>query len=204
MQLVTRTGSGTTGALDVADQVFGADYKPDLVHQVVTAYLAGARQGTKAQKNRAAVSGGGSKPYRQKGTGRARAGTTRGPLWRGGGVTFAARPRSYAQKVNRKMYRGAVRSILSELVRLERLTVVPEFKLAEPKTKAMVARLNELGVTDVLLVVEGFDEALLLASRNLHKVDVMTAAEVDPVSLIAFEHVIMTEAAVRQLEGRLQ
>ncbi len=204
MQLVTRTGSDSTGLLEVSDQVFGDAYKPDLVHQVVTAYMAGARQGTKAQKNRSQVSGGGAKPYRQKGTGRARAGTSRSPLWRGGGMTFPARPRSFAQKVNRKMYRGAVRSILSELARLERLTVVPDFKVAEPKTKAMVARLRELGVNDVLIIVEGFDEALLLASRNLHKVDVITAAEVDPVSLIAFAQVVISEAAVRQLEGRLQ
>jgi large subunit ribosomal protein L4 len=199
MQLVTRTGS-----VEVSDLVFGADYKPDLVHQVVTAYMAGARQGTKAQKNRAQVSGGGSKPYRQKGTGRARAGTTRGPLWRGGGMAFPGRPRNFAQKLNRKMYRGAVRSILSELARQERLMIVPEFKLAAAKTKAMVARLEELAVKDVLVIVEGFDETLLLASRNLHQVDVMTAGEVDPVSLIAFSQVVITEAAVRQLEGRLQ
>lgn len=204
MQLVTRTGTADTGVLEVSDRVFGADYKPDLVHQVVTAYMAGARQGTKAQKSRAQVRGGGSKPYRQKGTGRARAGTTRSPLWRGGGMTFPARPRSFAQKVNRKMYRGAVRSILSELARQERLTVVSEFKLPEAKTKAMVARLKELDVGDVLVIVEGFDETLLLASRNLHQVDVITAGEVDPVSLIAFSRVVITEAAVRQLEGRLQ
>ncbi|MBK1648106.1 50S ribosomal protein L4 [Rhabdochromatium marinum] len=204
MQLVTRTGHDSTGVLEVSDQVFGADYKPNLVHQVVTAYMAGSRQGTKAQKNRAQVQGGGAKPYRQKGTGRARAGTTRSPLWRGGGMTFPARPRSYAQKVNRKMYRGAVRSMLSELARQERLTVVPEFKLAEPKTKAMVAQLKAFDIDDVLLIVEGFDEGLLLASRNLHKVDVITANELDPVSLLAFAHVMITEAAVRQLEGRLQ
>lgn len=204
MQLVTRTGNDGTGVLEVSDQVFGVDYKPDLVHQVVTAYMAGARQGTKAQKNRAQVRGGGTKPYRQKGTGRARAGTTRSPLWRGGGMTFPARPRRFAQKVNRKMYRGALRSILSELARQERLTVVPEFKVPEPKTKAMVARLEELGVGDVLVIVEGVDDSLWLASRNLHQVDVMTTDEVDPVSLIAFSRVVITEAAVRQLEGRLQ
>ncbi|WPL16731.1 50S ribosomal protein L4 [Thiorhodovibrio winogradskyi] len=204
MELVTRTGSDSTGVLEVSDKVFGADYKPDLVHQVVTAYMAGRRQGTKAQKNRAQVSGGGSKPYRQKGTGRARAGTTRGPLWRGGGVTFPARPRNFEQKVNRKMYRGAVCSILSELARQGRMTVVPDFKLSEPKTKAMIARLNDFGLSDVLIIVEGFDEALFLASRNLHQVDVMTTAEVDPVSLVAFSRVVISEAAVRQLEGRLQ
>lgn len=204
MELVTRISGGGTGVLEVSDRVFGEAYKPDLVHQVVTAYMACARAGTKAQKNRAQVSGGGAKPYRQKGTGRARAGTTRGPLWRGGGVTFPARPRSFAQKVNRKMYRGAVRSILSELARQERLTVVPEFKVAEAKTKAMVARLDELAIQDALIIVEGFDEALLLSSRNLHRIEIMTAAEVDPVSLLAFSRVVISEAAVRQLEGRLQ
>jgi len=189
--------------LQVSDQVFGAEYKPGLVHQVVTAYMAGARAGTKAQKNRSAVAGGGGKPYRQKGTGRARAGTRRSPIWSGGGVTFAARPRDYAQKVNRKMYRGAVRSILSELVRQDRLLVLPEFKLTAPKTKELVRKLEELGVSDVLLVTEGFDEPLFLAARNLAAVDVMTVQEVDPVSMIAFDKLVLTEGAVRKLEERL-
>jgi len=193
----------STAGLQVSDQVFGAEYRPGLIHQVVTAYLAGARAGTKAQKNRSAVAGGSGKPYRQKGTGRARAGTTRSPIWRGGGVTFAARPRDYAQKVNRKMYRGAVRSILSELVRQERLLVLPEFKLTAPKTKELVQKLGELGVSDVLLVTEGFDEPLFLAARNLVAVDVMTAQEVDPVSMIAFDKLVLTEDAVRKLEERL-
>jgi large subunit ribosomal protein L4 len=200
MQLATRTGADS---LDVSDSVFGTDYNEALIHQVVTAYMAGARSGTKAQKNRAAVSGGGAKPYRQKGTGRARAGTSRSPLWRGGGVVFAAQPRGYAQKVNRKMYRGAVRSILSELVRQERLSVVPELSLSAPKTKELRAKLNELELRDVLLLVEGYDDALFLAARNLPLVDVMTAAEVDPVSMIAFEHILATEGAVRRLEERL-
>jgi large subunit ribosomal protein L4 len=200
MQLATRTGADS---LDVSDSVFGTDYNEALIHQVVTAYMAGARSGTKAQKNRAAVSGGGAKPYRQKGTGRARAGTSRSPLWRGGGVVFAAQPRGYAQKVNRKMYRGAVRSILSELVRQERLSVVPELSLSAPKTKELRSKLNELELRDVLLLVEGYDDALFLAARNLPLVDVMTAAEVDPVSMIAFEHILATEGAVRRLEERL-
>jgi len=195
--------NGAAAGLEVSDQVFGAEYKPGLIHQVVTAYMAGARAGTKAQKNRAAVAGGSSKPYRQKGTGRARAGTARSPIWRGGGVTFAARPRDYAQKVNRKMYRGAVRSILSELTRQDRLLILPELRLTAPKTKELVQKLRELDVADVLLVTEDFDESLFLAARNLATVDVMTAQEVDPVSMIAFDKLVLTEAAVRKLEKRL-
>jgi len=201
MEIPMRSDAGAS--LQVSDTVFGAEYKPALIHQVVTAYMAGGRAGTKAQKNRSAVSGGGSKPYRQKGTGRARAGTTRSPLWRSGGVTFAAQPRDYAQKVNRKMYRGAVRSILSELARQERLVVLPELKLAGPKTKELNQRLRDLGVSDALILLEGFDDPLLLASRNLPRVEVMTAAEADPVSLIAFENVVATEGAIRKLEERL-
>jgi large subunit ribosomal protein L4 len=200
MQLATRTGADS---LDVSDSVFGTDYNEALIHQVVTAYMAGARAGTKAQKNRSAVSGGGAKPFRQKGTGRARAGTSRSPLWRGGGKVFAAQPRSYAQKVNRKMYRGAVRSILSELVRQERLSVVSELSVSAPKTKELQAMLEEMNLRDVLILVEAYDESLFLAARNLPLVDVMTAAEVDPVSMIAFEHVLATEGAVRRIEERL-
>jgi large subunit ribosomal protein L4 len=188
--------------IEVSDSVFGVDYNEPLVHQVVTAYLAGGRAGTKAQKNRAAVSGGGAKPYRQKGTGRARAGTTRSPLWRTGGRTFAAQPRSYAQKVNRKMYRGAVRSIVSELARLQRLVVLPDWQLGAPKTKEVAAKLKELSVSSALILVEGFDDPIFLAARNLPNVDVATAASVDPVSLIGFEHVVCTEAALRRLEER--
>jgi large subunit ribosomal protein L4 len=201
MEIQVRSESGA--ALSVSDAVFGADYNPALIHQVVTAYLAGGRSGTKALKGRSDVRGGGSKPWRQKGTGRARAGTSRSPLWRGGGVTFAARPRDYGQKLNRKMYRGAVRSILSELARQERLTVVPELKLTAPKTRELKARLDELGVADVLVLVEGFEETLFLAGRNLPGVEVMTADEADPVSLIAFERVLATEGAIRKLEERL-
>jgi len=195
--------SDAGGTVQVSDDVFGVEYKPGLVHQVVTAYLAGSRSGTKAQKNRAAVRGGGAKPFRQKGTGRARAGTSRSPIWRSGGATFAAQPRDYSQKVNRKMYRGAVRSILSELARQERLMLLPELKLDAPKTKVLAQRLGDLGVSDVLIVTEGFDETLFLAARNLPNVDVMTASEVDPVSMVAFDNLIVTEGVVRKLEERL-
>jgi large subunit ribosomal protein L4 len=201
MELVVRSESG--GTVQVSDAVFGAEFRPALVHQVVTAYMAGARAGTKAQKNRANVNGGGAKPWRQKGTGRARAGTTRGPLWRGGGRAFAASPRSFEQKVNRKMYRGAVRAIVSELARQERLVVVPDLSVEAPKTKELVAKLRALGVSDTLILTEGLQEPLLLAARNLPGVDVMTVQEVDPVSLIAFEYVLVTEAAVKRLEERL-
>jgi large subunit ribosomal protein L4 len=183
--------------------VFGADFKEALVHQVVTAYMAGARAGTKAQKNRSAVSGGGKKPYRQKGTGRARAGTIRSPIWRGGGVTFAAKPRSYAQKVNKKMYRGALRSILSELVRQERLVVVDSFGVDAPKTKQLVGKLAELGLDDVLIVTEQADENLYLAARNLYHVDVRDSDELDPVSLVGYEKVLMTTEALKKIEERL-
>jgi len=195
--------SGEVGSITVADQVFSVDYKPALIHQVVTAYMASARSGTVAQKSRAAVSGGGSKPFRQKGTGRARAGTSRGPIWRGGGRAFAARPRNYAQKVNRKMYRGAMRSILSELVRQGRLFLVPDFTIEEPKTRLLAEKLLTLNLSDVLVMIEGHDENLFMASRNLPRVDVLMAEEVDPVSLIAFENLVATEGAIRKLEERL-
>ncbi len=188
--------------VEVSDSVFGADYNESLVHQVVTAYLAAARASTKAQKNRAAVSGGGSKPYRQKGTGRARAGTTRSPLWRSGGKVFAAEPRSHAQKVNRKMYRGAVRSILSELSRLGRVHVLDTIDLDTPKTKALKSQLDVLGLDEALIVVDGHNEHLTLAARNLPRVDVATALRVDPVSLIGFEHLVLTRSALERLEAR--
>jgi len=201
MEIQARSGEHTS--ITVADQVFSVDYKPALIHQVVTAYMASARSGTVAQKSRAAVSGGGSKPFRQKGTGRARAGTSRGPIWRGGGRAFAARPRNYAQKVNRKMYRGAMRSILSELVRQGRLFLVPDFTIEEPKTRLLAEKLLTLNLSDVLVMIEGHDENLFMASRNLPRVDVLMAEEVDPVSLIAFENLVATEGAIRKLEERL-
>jgi len=199
MDLNTHSGA----AVQVSDRVFGAEFKESLVHQVVNAYLAGARSGTKAQKNRSAVSGGGAKPWRQKGTGRARAGTIRSPLFRGGGVNFAAGPRNYAQKVNRKMFQGALRSILSELVRQDRLVVVDSFSLDAPKTRDLVAKLGDLGLDDVLVVVEQLDENLLLSARNLYHVDVREPGEIDPVSLVAFGKVLMTAGALKQVEERL-
>ncbi len=190
-------------SLQVSDAVFGADFKEALVHQVVNAYMAGARAGTKAQKNRSAVSGGGKKPFRQKGTGRARQGTIRSPIMVGGGRAFAAQPRSYAQKVNKKMYRGALRSILSELLRQERLVVVDGFSVDAPKTKQLVAKLNELGLDDVLIVTEQADENMLLAARNLYHVDVRGSDELDPVSLVGYEKVLMTTDALKKIEERL-
>ena len=191
------------GALEVSEATFGREYNEALVHQVVVAYGAGARQGTKAQKTRSEVRGGGKKPWRQKGTGRARAGTIRSPIWVGGGRAFAAKPRDHEQKVNRKMYRGALKSILSELVRQDRLVVVEKFGVDTPKTKSLLTKLNELELKDVLIVTPEVDENLFLSARNLYKVDVRDVQGVDPVSLIAFEKVLMTADAVKQLEEAL-
>ncbi len=190
-------------AVKVADSAFAAEFNEPLIHQVVTAYLAGGRAGSKAQKSRSAVRGGGAKPWRQKGTGRARAGSIRSPLWRSGGKTFAAQPRSFAQKVNRKMYRGALRSILSELVRQERLVLVDEFRLEAPKTKQLVARLAELGVSRGLIVVDQLDDNLFLASRNLAQVHSCDVATLNPVALVGAEKVVMSVEAVRRIEGWL-
>lgn len=203
MELAIRTQTGQS-ALEVSEAVFAVDYKPGLVHQVVTAYMAARRSGTSAQKNRAAVSGGGAKPWRQKGTGRARAGTSRSPLWRSGGVTFASSTRDYSQKVNRKMYRGAVRSILSELIRQERLILVDDLSVPEAKTREVKALLQRHQVSDVLLLIPACDEKLMLGARNLPNVEVMTAAEVDPVSLLTFDYILATDAAVKRLEERLK
>ena len=202
MDLNVQAG-GSAETLQVSDAVFAADFKEALIHQVVAAYMAGARAGTKAQKNRSDVSGGGAKPWRQKGMGRARAGTIRSPIWRSGGVTFAARPRDYSQKVNRKMYRGAMRSILSELVRQERLVAVSDFAVETPRTKELVGKLNELGLKEVLIVTGNPDENLYLASRNLYGVDVLDVNEIDPVSLVGFEKVLITSDAIKSLEERL-
>ena len=200
MKINTQAG----GTLELADATFGAEFNQALVHQVVTAFRAQGRQGTKAQKNRAAVRGGGAKPWKQKGTGRARAGTSRSPIWVGGGRTFAAKPRDYGQKVNRKMYRAAMRSILSELVRQDRLIVVDQIKIAEPRTKLLAARLDELKVgRNVLLLVESYKTKVSLAARNLPYVDVLDLREVNPVSLIRFDKVVATEAALKALEERL-
>ncbi|PRY64519.1 LSU ribosomal protein L4P [Vreelandella songnenensis] len=192
-----------TGTVEVADATFGKEFNEALVHQVVTAYLAAGRQGTRAQKSRSDVRGGGKKPWRQKGTGRARAGTIRSPLWRSGGVTFAARPQDYTQKVNRKMYRAAMRSILSELVRQERLVAIEEFNVEAPKTKQVAAKLKELNLEKVLIVTEEVDEKLYLAARNLPHVDVVDVAAADPVSLVAFDKVLVTVSALRKFEEKL-
>jgi large subunit ribosomal protein L4 len=200
MELAIKDASG---ALEVSEATFGREFNEALVHQVVVAYAAGARQGTRAQKTRSEVSGGGAKPWRQKGTGRARAGTIRSPIWRTGGVTFAAKPQDHSQKVNKKMYRGAMKSILSELVRQERLIVVDNFSVEAPKTKELVAKLKELELSDVLIVTGEVDENLFLAARNLYKVDARDVAGVDPVSLIAFDKVLMTADAVKQVEEML-
>ncbi len=191
------------GALEVSEATFGREFNEALVHQVVVAYSAGARQGSKAQKTRSEVRGGGKKPWRQKGTGRARAGTIRSPIWVGGGRAFAAKPRNFEQKVNKKMYRGAIKSILSELVRQERLIVVESFGVEAPKTKELLNKLNGLNLNDVLIVTNEVDENLFLASRNLYKVDVRDVQGIDPVSLIAFENVLITADAIKQLEESL-
>jgi len=192
--------AGANGSVEVSDLAFGKEFNEALVHQVVTAYLAGARQGTKAQKTRSEVSGGGAKPWRQKGTGRARAGTIRSPLWRTGGVTFAAKPREHAQKVNKKMYRAALRCIFSELVRQDRLVIVEDFAVESPKTKQFVAKLNELSLKNALLITEDVEQNLYLASRNVPHVDVRDAAGIDPVSLVGFEKVLVTVPALKKIE----
>jgi large subunit ribosomal protein L4 len=203
IKLTTASGSKGKTGLTLSDEAFACAFNEPLVHQVVTAYLAGARAGTRAQKTRSDVSGGGAKPWRQKGTGRARAGTIRSPLWRGGGKTFAATPADHSQKVNKKMYRAAMRSILSELIRQDRLAVIEEFTVPEPKTRQLVERLGALGMNDVLLVIGGFDEKLALAARNLPNVELLDSAAIDPVSLLRFGKVLMTRDALKKIEERL-
>ena len=200
---VVKPGASDAGTVSVSDSTFAREYNESLVHQVVTSFLAGARQGTRAQKNRADVAGGGRKPWRQKGTGRARAGTIRSPIWRSGGVTFAASPQDHSHKVNKKMYRAAMRSILSELARSDRLMVVESFDVEQPKTKLLVEALKGFGVENVLIVGSEVDKNLYLAARNLHQVDVRDVDGVDPVSLIAFKKVIMTVDAVKKFEEAL-
>ena len=193
------------GSVDVADAIFATDYNESLIHQVVVAYMAGARQGTKAQKTRSEVSGGGAKPWKQKGTGRARAGTIRSPIFRKGGVTFAAKPKSWKQKVNRQMYSGAVKSILSELVRSGRMTIVDELKLETPKTKEFKALVDAISIKDVLFItaVEEFTENLYLSSRNLKNVAVCDSMDVNPVSLMCFENIVVTKKAIKEIEEKL-
>ena len=187
--------------VEVSEATFGKEYNETLVHQVVNAFRAGGRQGTKAQKNRSAVSGGGAKPWRQKGTGRARAGTTRSPIWRAGGVTFAAQPRDFSQKVNRKMYRGAMKSIFSELVRQDRLVVVDDMAVEQPKTKLFLQKMNELGLSDnALILSEEVSENLYLSARNVPRIDVRDVAGMDPVALVAYDKVVITVAALKKVE----
>ncbi len=192
-----------SGSVDVLDTAFAADFNEALVHQVVTAYLAGGRAGTKAQKSRSEARGGGAKPWAQKGTGRARAGTIRSPIWVGGGRTFAAKPRSHEQKVNKKMYRAALLSVLSELVRQDRLVVIKELELEAPKTRLLAGKLKELNLDSVLILNEAFDEKVYLAARNLPDVGICDVASMDPVVLIRFEKVLVTLPALKLIEERL-
>ena len=202
-QIKMVTPGAATGSLEVSEKAFGREFNEALVHQVVTAYMAAGRAGTKRQKSRAEVRGGGIKPWKQKGGGRARAGSIRSPIWVGGGRAFAARPRDYSQKVNRKMYQGALRAMLSELARLERLVVVESFELEAPKTRLLAAKLQEFGFDNVLILVEAHDEKLELASRNLFGVSVLPVASLDPRSLLSHDRVLATVGAIRMLEEKL-
>lgn len=199
MELVVKDAQ----AISVSETTFGREFNEALVYQVVVAYASAARQGTRAQKTRAEVTGSGKKPWRQKGTGRARAGSVKSPIWRSGGVTFAAKPQDHSQKVNKKMYRGALRSIFSELVRQDRLVIVENFTLEAPKTKELNNKLKSMELNDALIIVHDFDEKLFLAARNLYKVDVLETVDINPVSLIAFEKVVVTVDAVKQIEEML-
>lgn len=197
-------GQGITQTITVLDGIFSAGFNEPLIHQVVKAYLAGGRAGTRSQKNRSDVRGGGAKPYRQKGTGRARAGSIRSPLWRGGGVTFAARPQNYTQKLNKKMYRGALRSMVSELIRQGSLMVVSEFDVLTVKTREIAHRLRGLGLADVLIVTERQEDNIELSVRNLKWADALDVARLDPVSLISYEKILITVSGLRKLEERLR
>ena len=196
-------GKETGDKISLSDETFGREYNEPLVHQSVVTYLAGARQGTVKQKTRSEVRGGGRKPWRQKGTGRARSGTIRSPIWRSGGVTFAARPQDFSKKLNKKMYRGAMQCILSELIRQERLIVVNEFAVESHKTKDLVTKLKDFDLDNVLIVSDQIEETLYLAARNLHKVDVLDVSGLDPVSLIGFEKVLITVSALKKAEEML-
>lgn len=199
VELLNQDGS-LKGKVDVNEEIFNTPYKEALIHQVVVAYQAAARAGTHQQKTRAEVSGGGAKPWKQKGSGRARAGTTRGPIWRKGGVTFAARPQDYSQKVNKKMYRGAIKSILAELLRSGRMKIVDSIEFAEPKTKLAINFLNAVKVDDALIIAADVNENMYLSLRNLYKVGLCDAYSLDPVSLLGFKNVIVTSAALREIE----
>ncbi len=203
LNLTTATGKASTKKLEVSDANFAAEFNEPLVHQAVVAYLAGARAGTRAHKNRSAVRGGGKKPWRQKGTGRARAGTIRSPLWRGGGKTFAATPQDHSQKLNKKMYRAAIRSILSELVRQERLLVIDNFDMDQPRTKELAEKLNKLGVSKGLIVTAELSEPLYLSARNIPNIGICDVSAIDPVSLVGYDKIVMTVDAVKKIEESL-
>ncbi len=203
LQIPAISDQDAAGALDVTEQVFGQEFNETLVHQLVVRFMAGARAGTAAQKNRAAVSGGGAKPWRQKGTGRARSGTLSSPIWRSGGVTFAAQPRSYAQKLNKKMYKVGVRSIFSELLRQDRLVVSNDILPSTPKTKEMISKLSNVAAKRVLIVADELTDNLILASRNIPYVGISTVASMNPMELVAADKVIATTAAIKQIEERL-
>jgi len=203
LKLTTATGKASSKSVELADVTFAKDFNEPLIHQVVTAYLAGGRSGTRATKSRSDVRGGGAKPWRQKGTGRARAGTIRSPIWRSGGHTFALTPQDHSQKVNKKMYRSAMRSILSELIRQERLTVVDKFSLAAPKTKELAEKLAAIKFESGVIITDESDDNLYLSARNLHKVDVLQASEINPVSLVGSANVIVTVGALQKIEEML-
>lgn len=203
LSLMNADGSVDTKKVQVNDGVFGVDYNATLVHQILVAYMSAARAGTKAQKNRSAVSGGGRKPWRQKGTGRARSGTIRSPLWRSGGVTFAAEPRHYTKKVNKKMYRAAMRSIFSELAREQRLVVVTEFDFEEPKTRLAVEKVKMLGLERVLFITDNVTENLYLATRNVHYIDIMDLQGLSPVDLVDHDKILVTEETLKKIEAWL-
>ena len=200
MNLSLAAPDGNGGSVEISDVAFGREFNEALVHQVVTAYLSGARQGTRAQKSRAEVRGGGRKPWRQKGTGRARSGTIRSPIWRSGGVTFAAKPQDHSQKVNRKMYRGALRCIVSELIRQDRLIAIESFSLEAPKTRSLLEKLKHLDLSDVLIVTENVDDNLYLSARNLKGVEVRDVEALDPVALVSHDKVLITVTALKKVE----
>lgn len=200
LKMVTSSGESSVKSVELSETTFGKEFNEALVHQVVTAYMSAGRAGTRAHKSRSDVRGGGIKPWRQKGTGRARAGTIRSPLWRTGGKTFAAVPQDHSQKVNKKMYRGAMRSILSELLRQERLIVAEEFCVVAPKTKELTGKLAAMGLSNVLLVTDALDSSLSLAARNIPYVEVIEARHLDPVRLVKYDSVLMTSAALKQVE----
>lgn len=206
MELILTTASGDASkqTVEVSEETFNKDFNEALVHQVVTAYLAGARAGTKGQKNRAAVSGGGAKPWRQKGTGRARSGTIRSPIWRSGGTTFAATNRDFSQKVNRKMYRSAMTSIVSELVRQERFVILTDLKMDGPKTKELAETLKSLNADNALIVTSDFEQNIYLSSRNLINIEYTDAQHVNPVNLVRYEKIVITADALKKVEEMLK